>query len=113
MANQSVGGGDSSWVDDRCVVSSGGGGVSARGSSCADVGAGSSTGPELAPSWGNSGLSGLSEGFVVSEHGVVWAMNSDRAKGAGLCGVGRLRGDALLEKSIVGLVERARELMTS
>ncbi len=46
------------------------------------------------------------EGVVVSEHGVVWAMNSDRARGAaGLCGVGRLLGDALLEKSIVGPAE--------
>jgi hypothetical protein len=28
-------------------------------------------------------------------------MNSDRARGAGLCGVGRLRGDALLERSMI------------
>jgi hypothetical protein len=38
-------------------------------------------------------------------------MNSDSAKGAGLCGVGRLRGDALLDKSMAELVERAGESM--
>ena len=38
---------------------------------------------------------------MVSEQGVVWAMNSDRARGAGLCGVWRLLGDVLLEKSMV------------
>jgi len=111
VASQSAGGGDSSWVDDRCGDSSSGGGVSTCGSSCAGVCNGSSTAPGLAPSWGNTGLSGLSEGFVVSEHGVVWAMNSDSAKGAGLCGVGRLRGDALLDKSMAELVERAGESM--
>jgi hypothetical protein len=30
---------------------------------------------------GNGG--GVSEGFVVSENGLVWAMNSDKARGAG------------------------------
>lgn len=50
----------------------------------------------------------------MSELGLVWAMNSERAIGAGLWGVGRLRGDALLERAmVVGSVVVGRAVMVA
>jgi hypothetical protein len=46
---------------------------------------------------------GLTEECVVSEHGVVWAMDSDKARGAGgLQGAGTLNGEAFPDRSMVG-----------
>ena len=109
MASQSVGGGESCWASGGGCMSSGCCvGIVACGSLRAAVCFGSSPGFGLDPSRGEGGLS---EGLVVSEQGVVWAMNSDRARGAGLCGVWRLLGDVLLETSMVGLVEGLSGLM--
>ena len=109
MASQSVGGGESCWVNGGVCMSSGCCvGIFASGSLCVDICFGSSTSFGLDPSRGDGGLS---EGFVVSEQGVVWAMNSDRARGAGLCGVWRLLGDVLLAKSMVALTEGLSSLM--